>query len=160
MTSEDIRVAIRNWLAFRNWRAKFEPERGYFDIGIKLDCTLAKVRLILDPQYEGCLVYVIPQLDCPSARVPEASRYLTLANFGLVDGNFEIWMQSGEVRYKCFINGVGLTDLPIALIDRVVKDACSTFRRYADGLSRVIMMSADANEEIRKIEPRQALSDR
>ena len=157
MTKEAVQSAVRNWLSFRNWRAKFHPERGYFEIGIMLDCTLSKVRLILDAQNGGCLVYVIPQLSCPQDRMQETARYLTLVNFGLVDGNFEMRMRSGDIRYKCFVNCDGLSTLPTTLIDSTVRAACSTFRKYANGLARVVLMSSDANQEVREIEPSQAL---
>lgn len=157
MTREAVSGAVQRWLASRSWLARRNERVGFYEIGIKLDCTLAKVRLIADPQDNGCLFYVIPQLSCPSERMAELSRFMTLANYGLINGNFELDMRTGDFRYKCFVSCVGLNDLPVETIDSTVRTACGTFERYADGLSRVVLMAADANEEIMRIELRQAM---
>lgn len=157
MTRDAISSAIQRWLASRSWLARHDERAGFYEVGIKLDCSLAKVRLIADPQDNGCLFYVIPQLSCPSERLAELSRFITLANYGLINGNFELDMRTGDFRYKCFANCVGLNDLPAETIDSTVRTACGTFKRYADGLSRVVLMTADANDEITRIESRQAM---
>lgn len=157
MTREAISSAVQRWLTSRSWQARHDERAGFYDVGIKLDCSLAKVRLILDPRDNGCLFYVIPQLSCPSDRFAELSRFITLANYGLINGNFELDMRTGDFRYKCFVNCVGLNDLPLDTIESMVMAACGTFKRYADGLSRVVLMAADANEEITRIESRQAM---
>ena len=157
MTRETIQAAIERWVAGHRWIARRDRERGYFTIGINLNGTMARVRLVIDPQLDGCLFYVIPDLACPSERRLEASRYLTLANCGLINGNFEMDMGRGEIRYKCYVSCVGMERLPVELIESTARCACSTFKRYADGLSRVIQRNEDANAVMSEIEPRQSV---
>lgn len=157
MKNEAIVKAVGGWLEKRSWHANYNGANGYFVIGIKLNCLLPKVKLVVHPKFDGCLFYVIPQLSCSDNRMLEAAKYLTLANCGLINGNFEMNMRSGDFRYKCFIDCAWLNDLPFEVIDATMKCACATFRRYADGLFRVVAMNSDANNEILQIEARQAI---
>jgi hypothetical protein len=50
------------------------------------------------------LLYSICPQRVPEARRPEVSQFLTRANYGLADGNFELDFEDGEVRYKTVLH--------------------------------------------------------
>lgn len=74
--------------------------------------------------------------------VPEESRmaiveFLTRANFGMMIGNFEINLHTGEVRFKTSIDVEG-DRLSIALFEQMVAANVHTMDRYFPGIEQVI----------------------
>lgn len=104
-------------------------------------------------------VYSILPVSPPGPKIPTVVEYLTRANAGLVTGNFEVDVDSGEVRYKTAID---LSDVPeAALADGTVVRAlvgdlaytnAATTDRYLAGLLQVIAGSATPAEAITAIE--------
>lgn len=103
--------------------------------------------------------YSILPVSPPGPKIPAVVEYLTRANAGLVTGNFEVDVDSGEVRYKTAID---LSDVPeAALADGTVVRAlvgdlaytnAATTDRYLAGLLQVIAGSATPAEAITAIE--------
>lgn len=103
--------------------------------------------------------YSILPVSPPGSRIPAVVEYLTRANAGLVSGNFEADVDSGEVRYK---TAVDLVDVPeAALADGVVVRALvadlaytnvATADRYLPGLLQVVAGSASPADAIAAIE--------
>lgn len=92
-------------------------------------------------------------------RIADVVEYLTRANSGLVTGNFEVDVDSGEVRYKTAID---VSDVPeAALADGAVVRALvadlaytnvATADRYLPGLLQVVAGSATPSDAIAAIE--------
>lgn len=80
------------------------------------------------------------------------AEYLTRANYGLRDGNFELDFSDGEIRYKVFhssIDGVPSKEL----IKNAVYIGLWMLERYGNGLLSVmfgIQTPAEAIEESEK----------
>lgn len=73
--------------------------------------------------------------------VPEDARdtmavYLTLANWGLLIGNFEMDLDDGELRYKTSVDYEGF-ELPHQLVRSLVAANLRTVERYLPGLASV-----------------------
>ncbi len=73
----------------------------------------------------------------PEHRRPAVALFLTRANYGLPIGNFEMDLDSGEVRYKTSVDVEG-DELSDALIDHLLMANVVTTGRYLDGLRAVI----------------------
>ena len=63
--------------------------------------------------------------------------YLTLANYGLLVGNFEMNLDDGELRYKTSLDFEGLDELPLQLVRNLVAANVRTMERYLPGLAAV-----------------------
>jgi hypothetical protein len=74
--------------------------------------------------------------------VPEPAReavalYLTRANYGLVLGNFELDLDSGELRFKTSID-FGGGDLALEQVRRLVAANLRAMERYLPGVIEVV----------------------
>lgn len=103
--------------------------------------------------------YSLLPVSPPGSRIPAVVEYATRANAGLVTGNFEVDVDSGEVRYKTAID---LSDVPDAalgdgtvvraLVSDLTYTNAATADRYLPGLLQVVGGSATPAEAIAAIE--------
>ena len=77
-------------------------------------------------------------------------QFITLANFGMIIGNFELDLSDGEVRYKTSVDLEGV-DIQAGMLRNLVYANVLTMDKYFTGLMRVIyggIMPEDAINEI------------
>ncbi len=89
-------------------------------------------------------------------RVPEelrgkAAEYLTRANWGLRNGNFEMDYSDGEVRYKTFVDIEGSQLVP-KMVQNLFTANIMTADRYFPGLQKVIYGGMAPEAAITEIE--------
>ena len=160
MTKSEICDVIKRWLDNHGWRYDFNSGRSLFKLGVSLKCDIHSVRLFIDVREHFYLVYVILPITC-SRHLDKMERFLSMANFGLINGNFEIDVGDGEIRYKTYVNLNGMNCLSNQVVDDSILCACLTVRKYADSIARICVSpeteNIDVNMEIKKCEPRQGL---
>jgi hypothetical protein len=83
------------------------------------------------------LLYSVCPLTVPRDRRDEVARFLTLANYGLAAGNFELDFDDGEVRYKTALQ-VQQSGLDRAAMKRVVRANGVAMEMYLPGIGAVI----------------------
>lgn len=151
MNKPQITDAIRNFLDNDDWHYEYDAENSMVRMGLNLKSKLKNCRIFIDIKNDAYLVYLVSQINADKDNLSELMRYLTIANYGLINGNFELDIRDGEVRYKTYVNCDGLETLP----EQVIKDslylAAFTLDRYGDGLAALIMGFSTADEEIQKI---------
>jgi hypothetical protein len=92
---------------------------------------------------------------CP-IKVPEEARdavaeFITRANYGLLNGNFEMDYDDGEVRYKTFIDVEG-GELTPAMVKTLVYGNVVLMDKYFSGLMKVIYGNLSPSLAITEIE--------
>jgi hypothetical protein len=95
-----------------------------------------QVHALADEEREQLLVHSVLEEVPEDRRVPMAV-FLTMANFGLVLGNFELDLRDGELRYKTSadVEDVEVTD---PLVDHLVMANVATVDRYLPGIRAVL----------------------
>jgi hypothetical protein len=93
----------------------------------------------------GVLPWAVPE----EART-NAAIYLTLANFGLLIGNFEMDLLDGELRYKTSADFENC-ELPLRLVRNLVAANLRTMERYLPGLA-VVAEGADPRAAVAAVE--------
>ena len=153
MNLNEVQVAVRKWFEMRKWAPVFHSDQGYFEVGLLLKCSISKARLIVHPKAGGCVLLLIPSVFCRVERQQAMMRYLTLVNYGLLAGNFEMDLKDGEIRFKSFVECAGLRELPPAILDFALRRSCGAFQKFADGLSDLLRVDGDltADEAFAKI---------
>jgi hypothetical protein len=73
----------------------------------------------------------------PEARRLEVSHFLTRANYGLADGNFELDFEDGEVRYKTVLH-VQADELDGLALKRLLRSNGIAVETYLPTLGSVI----------------------
>ena len=153
MQTEEIIDAVRDFLDEDNWRYEFEAEKNLVRFNVTLSCKLKDIRCVIDFGENYYIVYSISRINADKDAPQEMLKYLTMANYGLRNGNFEMDVRDGEVRYKCYVNCDGIESLSKGIIEDSVKIPCAMFDRYGNGIAALAMGFSDADTEIKKAEP-------
>lgn len=119
--------------------ATFEDKHGVgvFSIRMKLRCRLQSAQMVVIVREDSFTTITTLPLTADTDHRLAMAEYLTRANWGMRNGNFELNMADGEIRYKTYVH-VGeqtpdmaaarlATMLPFLMIDR-----------YGDGLIDVL----------------------
>ena len=152
MEGNEILEAVRNWLDDGSWNYRYEADKNCIHMGINLKCRLREAKIYVNFRETNYLVYVVAPISGNKDDLGELLRYVAMANYGLIDGNFELGCRDGEIRYKTFVNCEGLASLPGEVILRSIFIGCSMMDRYGDGLAALAMGFSSAEDEIAKVE--------
>ncbi len=154
MTQQDIIDAVRNNLDDDEWNYDFEEDRKPYPIlrtGCRIDGKLKSIDEVIDFRETYFLVYTFCPINADPDNIGEISKFLHLANYGLVVGNFELNPQDGEIRYKIFVDCDGLESIPTDVIGRAIHIPFSMFARYGDSIAALAMGFSDAETEYKKV---------
>ena len=97
------------------------------------------------------IAYSVNPSTTPLERLDEMASFVTLANYGIFIGNFEMDMRDGEVRYKASHSLFGET-LADDAIASLIQHSASTFDQYAPGIHAVAEGTISARDAIARIE--------
>jgi len=87
----------------------------------------------------------------PVAQRDAIALFITRANYGLMIGNFECDLDSGDLRYKTSLNLEGSTLTP-ALMNAIVYTNVLTMDQYLPGIQAVIKHNVDVQTAIQMTE--------
>ncbi len=97
------------------------------------------------------LFFVVAPNRVPECKRLAAAEYIARANFGLLIGNFELDMDTGDVRYRAAIDVEGGM-LTGDMVDNLVFAALSTTNDYYGGLLSVVFADTSPADAIAAIE--------
>ena len=134
--------------------ATFEDKNGVgvFTVRMKLRCRLQSAQMVVLVREDSFSTITTLPLTADTDHRLAMAEYLTRANWGMRNGNFELNMDDGEIRYKSYVH-VGqekpdmgaarlATLLPFLMIDR-----------YGDGLIDVLFGFRTPREAFDAIQP-------
>ena len=154
MEQEQIVDAIRDWLDEDDWHYEYNAEKHLIKMGINLKSKIKSGRYFIDIKEDSYLVYLYTPINGDPENIGELVKYLTMANYGLYNGNFEVDVRDGEIRYKTFVNCDGLESLSPEVIKDSIYVCCVMMDRYGDGIAALALGFSDADTEIKKAEHR------
>ena len=152
MKTEAIVEAIGDFLDDDDWKYEYNGEKTLFKMGVSLRCRLQSTRLYIDVKEDAYLVYAISPISGSGETISELARYVTRANYALINGNFELDVRDGEVRYKSYVNCDSLGELSREVIRDSIYVPCAMMNKYGDGIAAIALGYSDADTEIRKAE--------
>lgn len=148
--SREIANAVNQFLVDDDWKFSFDEERGLFKFGISLKSKLKSVDYIIDIKEQSYLVYTVSPIGATADNREEMAtmaEFLNRANYGLRNGNFELDMDDGEIRYKCFVdceNRIPSKDI----VENSIYCPPFMFERYAPGIIGIIFGGMSAKQAI------------
>jgi hypothetical protein len=147
---EKALASLSNVLTEIGWEPQPEPEAAgfYVDFGTP-HIPVSDAFAAIAPDAQQFVFYVNFGPAVPAERLGEVARFLTLANWGLMIGNFEMDYGDGHVRFKSSVNFRG-TELSEALIRNAILSAMNAVERYADGLMQVLAQAKSPDEAFRE----------
>ena len=128
--SHTICDALRDLLAATGIQASFEErgDFGVFSIRMKLRCRMQSAQMIILVREDNFSTITTLPLSADVDHRLAVAEYLTRVNWGMRNGNFELNMADGEIRFKSYMhtgssapdaNGARLCImLPFLMIDR------------------------------------------
>lgn len=152
--SKSIANVINTFLTEDGWHFSFDDKRGLFRFGLNLKGRIKKVSYIIDVKDDEYVVYAISPLgadDGDEKMMATMADFLCRANYGLKNGNFELDMRDGEIRYKSFVDCEGTTPTT-EMVRNSIHCPAAMFDRYGAGIVDIIFGNATAMEAIAKCE--------
>ena len=154
MEQEQIVDAVRDWLDGDDWHYEYDAEKHLIKMGITLKSKIKSGRIFVDIKKDCYAVYLCAPISGDKDNLGELLKYVAMANYGLLNGNFEVDVRDGEIRYKTFVNCDGLESLSPAVIQDSIYVGCLMMDRYGDGIAALALGFSDADTEIQKAEHR------
>ena len=152
--SEDIVSEIRGFLLDDDWKFDFDEERGIFRFGVNIDGKMKHVNYFMPVRDDSYTVYAISPIsgDSDDPQMMNAlAEFMCRANYGLRNGNFELDMRDGEIRYKVFVDCDGVIPSREVIKGSIIIPAMM-FERYSPGILDVIFKGVSAAEAIGQCE--------
>lgn len=106
---------------------------------------------LADEQSEQAIFYSVVLETTPPEHRTEVMKLVTLANYGMQVGNFELDLEDGEVRFKTSIDVEG-QELSEGLLRNMVELNVLMMGLYYDALLAVMRGSMTAEEAIAEVE--------
>jgi hypothetical protein len=95
--------------------------------------------------------YSYSPINAPKEKMTAMAEFFTLANYGLVIGNFELDMKDGEIRFKTSMSVAGI-EPPNVLLAQMVHFNTVTLDRYLPGIMAVVAGGVSPTEAINRVE--------
>ena len=152
--SKSIADAINSFLTEDDWHFSFNDQRGLFKFGLNLKGRIKNVRYIVDIKDDEYVVYAISPIGAgedDEKMMVIMAEFICRANYGLKNGNFELDMRDGEIRYKSFVDCEGLTPTT-EMVRNSIHCPAAMFDRYGDGIVDIIFGNSTAKEAVAKCE--------
>lgn len=152
--SMDIANAINTFLKEDDWHFSFDEQRGVFKFGLSLKSKLKKVNYLIHIKEDEYIVYAISPIGADEddeTMMAAMAEFVCRANYGLKNGNFELDMRDGEVRFKCFVDCEDIMP-STEVIRNSIHCPAAMFKQYGDGIIDIIFGNASAKEAIAKCE--------
>ena len=152
--SEDIAEEIRGFLIDDEWNFDFDDEKGIFKFGVNINGKMKHVNYFLPVRDDSYTVYAASPISADSddpLSMAEVAKFMCRANYGLRNGNFELDMEDGEIRYKVFVDCDGVLPSRDVVRSSIIVPAMM-FERYSPGILDVIFKGISAEEAVRKCE--------
>jgi Flp pilus assembly protein TadD len=112
---------------------------------------VAATAVRLSEELERVVLYVFFRAKAKKARRAEVAEFVMRANWDLGDGNFEMDLDSGEVRFKIALDYTGTILSPL-LLRNIILDAMDVAEIYADALGQVADGKASAKDALASAE--------
>ena len=145
-----LAVAVEHYLQSQEWHYKFEEERNLFTMTMglkKIDSSKIYIRIGED----YVTTYAMLPTHVREDKRDVVCRYITRANYGLRNGNLEMDLDDGEVRYKTYFYATNRIPNQEE-IERYVDISFLTLDRYAEGLMKILYADLDDKAAIQLVE--------
>jgi len=152
LEKEDLIDLVRDYLDEEGYHYEYHADKGFLELGFNLKSKLKEVRMIVDFKKHGFIVLALAPLNADKDNLGEILKYIAMANYGLVNGNFELDVRDGEIRYKVWTGTEGLATLPKPIIEDAINIPCAMMDRYGNGIAALALGFSDADAEIKKVE--------
>lgn len=149
--STQIARAIKDFLDNDDWHYSFDENDGMFKMGVNLKCKLGSTDIRVKVGDDYFTAYASIKMNADEGSRAAVAEFITRANYGLRNGNFEMDFRDGELRYKSYNNCDGVVPSRAVVADSIMVPALM-IDRYGDGLVAVMFGLQTPADSIEAIE--------
>lgn len=145
---------IKEFLSTDDWHYSFDDRSGTFQFGLNLTSKIKNIKYLVDVDEDSYIVYAYCPIGADIDDVDMMHRmsdFICRVNYGLKNGNFELDMRDGEIRYKCYIDCENAIP-SVEMIRPSIYCPAVMFERYGTGIVEVIFNNSTAQDAIVKSE--------
>lgn len=146
----DVVASVRHHLDEHDWHYSYDEERNVINTGGNIGGKLRRVDMVIRFTHTGYKVVAISPVSADEDSMEEVMRYLAMANYGMINGNFELDVRDGEIRFKVYNCLDGLNSLPDEMIAESILVPAMMMKKYGDGIAALCMGFSDAKTEYDK----------
>lgn len=158
--STELANAIRHLLTTEKYVFNFDDD-GFFNFSMRIDGNINTIHYFIYIHEKGYTVYAVSPINADkndNRIMATMADFICRANYGLRNGNFELDMQDGEIRYKCFVDCQNT--IPNAeIIKTSIFCPAAMFERYGKGFVEIMFGHISALKAIKKCEEDLSESD-
>lgn len=147
---------IKEFLSMDGWHYSFDDKSGTFQFGLNISAKIKNIKYLIDVDNDSYIVYAYCPIGADADNIVMMHRmsdFICRANYGLKNGNFELDMRDGEIRYKCYTDCENNIP-PVEIIRTSVYCPAAMFERYGTGIAEIIFNNAEPQKTIIKSETR------
>lgn len=148
--SVKIANAIKSYLEEDDWHFSFDEKKGLFKFNLSLKSKIKNISYIIDVKEDEYIVFVVSPIGADvedKTMMSQMAEFICRANYGLKNGNCDLDMRDGEVRYKSYVDCENL--IPTEdVIQNSIHCPAAMFKRYSSGIISIIFGSATAKDAI------------
>lgn len=95
---------IKQFFYDNDWHYKYDGRSKRFTFGIDTGEVIGKIDLIIKVCKFDYVVIAIMNPKANNKNINEISKLIHKINYGMKNGNFELDIDDGEIRYKTYVN--------------------------------------------------------
>ena len=149
---QDVINAIKSVFDEKEFIYTYDEERSRFLIGFSLNATIDSTRIVFLVKEEYYVAYATVNLAA-NKNIDQVYEFVSRANSGILNGNFELDSKTGNIRYKIFVEFGDQIPSKTTIL-HTINIAVTMVELYIDGLLKVITGAASAQVAINEIEHR------
>ena len=152
--SERIVNPVKEYLEWQEWKYIFDQERGTIQFGVGIRGRMNGIRYLIQLNEHDYNVYAVCPISVDEKNKEELRQmmeFVCRANYGLRDGNFELDLNDGEIRFKTYVNANGV-DLTQEIVEKSIQIPAAMFERYGPGILQVVFSGASAKDAVASAE--------
>lgn len=151
--SVEIANAIKNFLENDDWYFSFDEEEGIFAFDLSIKNRVKKLSYLIRVHDDDYTVYAFSPIGADEEdheKMMKIAEFVCRANYGLQNGNFELDVRDGEIRYKTYVDCEGGAIPTEEIVQESIYCPASRFERYGSGFAEILFGNATAKEAITK----------
>lgn len=154
MATEDLKMKlveqVETYLNGNDWNFEYDDSHSVFKMGFSVKNKLKGAKIFIICRETGVSFWFVLNLSGDEATAQEVMEFLTRANYGLVNGAFEMDLDDYEIRYRIYLS---CEDVPSTdLLDRQIDTGLYMLKRYGDELLAVLFGMKSAADAIKAAE--------
>lgn len=135
--SKKIFVAIKSFLDTEEYNYDWDEQAACFRFNMTLPGKINRAQFTLRVYEEAFIAVAKIDVAAGQDERVAVAEFLTRANYGLREGNFEMDYRDGEIRYKDYVP-CGTRAPEPEVIRGAIMIPCAMIRRYGDSLVAVL----------------------